>query len=88
MGWRRDGRATLLPQKAVTWRPLPHKILHMQSQTNLFHKKSTTGRTCPPDWENQEPPAQAFERKMPEEGQTVVGGQAREKYEVEGGDAR
>ena len=35
-----------------------------------------------PGWENREPPARAFERKMPGEGQTVVGGQTGEKYDA------
>ena len=34
------------------------------------------------DWENRETPAQAFERKMPEEGQTVVDGQMGEEYDA------
>ena len=34
------------------------------------------------DWENLKTPAQAFERKMGEKGQTVVGGQTREEYYV------
>ena len=32
------------------------------------------------DWENQETPVQAYARKMPEEGQTVVDGQTGEEY--------
>ena len=34
------------------------------------------------DWDNQETPAQAFERKMPEEGQTVIDEQTGEEYDV------
>ncbi len=33
------------------------------------------------DWDNQETPAQAFVRKMPE-GETAIDGQAGEEYDV------
>ncbi len=34
------------------------------------------------DWDNQETPAQAFLRKMPKEGETVIDGQTGEEYDV------
>ena len=34
------------------------------------------------DWDSQETPAQAFERKMPEDSQTISGGQTGEEYDV------
>ena len=38
-----------------------------------------------PDWDRQETPAQAFARKMPEEGQAVTDGQTGEEYRANRG---
>ena len=34
------------------------------------------------DWKSRETPAQAFVRKMPKKGQTVIDGQTGEEYDV------
>ena len=34
------------------------------------------------DWDNQETPVQAFARKMPKPGETVIDGQTGDEYKV------
>ena len=57
---------------------VPHKTAPDSKQCRLASLQARTS----PNRGNQETPAQAFVRKMPKEGETVIDGQTGEEYDV------